>query len=188
MNRYKGGSTLERKAVVETPSLTSFDTGIINQGFDAFTRGQVPSPSFFYIDNTGGWLDSNGRPGPRRFTESWIELEQAYSCGDSSSSTSRCTCCRCCRRCVRFLVYAIIAICLLGFAAVIAAILYMEVFHGLSDHLEPESNFTAYTTAPGASDDHTLAVDIVTFATNLTARAFLGNESLSFENSTIRST
>jgi len=186
MNRYKDACSLERKAVVETPSLTSFDNGIINQGFDAFSRGQGPSPSFFYIDNTGGWLDSSGRPGPRRFTESWIELEQAYSCGGSSSSSSKCTCCRCFGRCVKVLVYAIIAICFLGFAAIIAAILWMEIFHSRSHenqaYLEmPSSNFTDIVTA--STPDGIMTIDIASVITRNITKALgdsTGSNSTSF--------
>lgn len=130
----------------ETPSLSRYETGIVNQGFDSLTR--VPSPSFFYIDNSGGWLDGASQVGatnstngmPRRFTESWIELEQAYSCGSSSTANSKK--CACCRKCCRWFVYLIIALCVIGFAAIISAILYMEVLHDMYEVKELAVNGT----------------------------------------------
>jgi hypothetical protein len=144
MGRSKGKRE-EHRAVVETPSLTRFETGIVNQGFDSLTR--FPSPSFFYIDNSGGWLDGSqsGYPStngmPRRFTESWIELEQAYSCGSTSSGSD--SNCHCCRKFCRWFVYFIIALCVVGFAAIISAILYMEVLHEMYDAKELQSNETS---------------------------------------------
>jgi hypothetical protein len=133
MTRSFGKSSLDRRNI-ETPTLTRLDAaGLVNHGYDHFS--QSPSPSFFYIDTSGNWMDGQRSlhrnqyaPGARRFTESWIELEQAYSCG-SSVSNKRACCSNCCTKCLRALVCTIILFCAIGILTVIAAILYMEIFY-----------------------------------------------------------
>ena len=165
MNRSyksKGTNSLDRRNVIESPSLTRLDGGIVNEGFtNSFS--QIPSPSFFYIDNTNNWLDSSPNAN-RRFTESWIELEQAYSCG---SSVSERRCCHCPRFC-RVVICLIITLCLLGIAAVVAGILYMEVFH------ESKVSYSAYTNMPSAVlDPSSTLLPNVTEAFNYTRSTVL---------------
>lgn len=140
--------------------MSRLEAGIFNEGFDSLPH--LASPSFFYINDDSSWMD-NRRTENKRFTESWIELDRAYSCGSSTSYDKKCfsssstssssgCCCRTgccysiccsCSRFIRILVYLLIAISVIGFAAIISGILYMEIFHKFD---EPYFKLTNETT------------------------------------------